>query len=190
MVETLILAAGSSATAAGTTAALSTAGGVATAAQVAGTGAFLSGAAASIGGSLLTGLSIASSISGGMQQNAIAKSQAEQYQLAARQETLKGREQADQIRRSLQATLASQNAAFSARGVALNSGTPFNIASQSMTQASRDIDVARFGAGQSAAALRAQGQQSKIEGRAAMMQGFGQAATSIYGARNSIGSLL
>lgn len=97
------------------------------------------------------------SILGGFQQAGAYKAQAQQSEMAARTEELRGREQADRIRRSLQATLASQNAAFAARGVASGSGTPINIGNVSRTEAAADIEAARFGAGTSAGALRSRG---------------------------------
>lgn len=120
----------------------------------------------------MTAASVFGQISGGGQQAAIAKAQAQQYELAAKQEELKGREQADNIRRSLQASLASQRAIFGARGIAQGSGTVRRLASESMTAASRDIDIARFGAGQQAGALRSQGAQARIEGSAARTAGY------------------
>jgi hypothetical protein len=127
-------------------------------------------------GSILSGVSTAASvfgqISGGGQQAAIAKAQAQQYELAAKQEELRGREQADNIRRSLQSSLASQRAIFGARGISLNSGTPRILSAESSNAASRDIDTARFNAGQSAFALRSQGAQARIEGKAAKMGGY------------------
>lgn len=164
MAESLLLAAGSAT--AGTTAA-----------SIAGSSLFA--ALPSIGTVLSAGSAIGS-IMGGSQQNAIYKAQAQQSELAARQEELKGRAQADQIRRSLQSTLASQNAAFGARGISLNSGTPLAISKDSRTQAALDIETAQFGAGQSAAAMRSQAAQSRIEGSAAKTAGYVNAATSIF----------
>jgi hypothetical protein len=123
---------------------------------------------------------------GGQQQAASYKAQAQQSQFAARQEELKGRQQADNIRRSLQATLASQNAAFSARGISLSSGTPLNLANVSKSEASNDIQIAQFGAAQSAGALRSQAGQQKIQASSAKVAGYTQAATSAY----KMGSLL
>lgn len=153
MAETLLLAAGASAGTASTV-----------------------GTIISVGGSLLSGVS---SIAGGIQGAGVSKIQARQAELAARQEELKGRETAAQIRRGLSASLASQNAIFAARGIS-PVGTPQTIAGQSTSQAARDIDIARFGATQSAGALRSQAQQYEIEGKAKKVEGFTGAAKSIY----------
>lgn len=181
MAETLIL---SAATAAGGTALpwLSTAGSLA---SIAGAGGVAGSIAGLSGGlSLLsTGLTAASafgSIMGGNQQNAVYRAQAQQSELAARQEELKGREQADKIRRSLQATLASQNAAFAARGISLASGTPVNIGNVSRTEAAMDVENAQFGAGMSSAAERAQAGVYRMSGSAARTGGYFNAASRLY----------
>ena len=182
---------------------------LATFATQAGTGAAIASAGAAIGpvtaaasglgtlstvGSLLSPLmtigSAVGQISSGMQQSAIYKAQAQQYQLAAKQEELRGREQADRIRRSLQANLASQNAIFSARGIATGMGTPVTLARKSMTEAGADIETAMFSAGQSAGALRSQAAQSKISASSAMTSGFAGAAGKLYENRDAFGSLL
>lgn len=136
-------------------------------------------------GSLLSGAFTAASafgqISAGGQQSAIAKAQAQQYELAAKQEELRGREQADNIRRSLQASLASQRAIFGARGISTASGSPRALAAESSNAASRDIEAARFNAGQSAFTLRSQGGQARLEGKAAKMAGYTGALKTIGG---------
>ena len=137
-------------------------------------------------GSLLSFGSAVSSISGGLQGNAIAKAQARQYELSARQEELKGREQADKIRRALQATLATQNATFAARGISLSSGTPVNLGNVSRTEAARDIEIAQFGASASAAAERSRAAQSKIQGRTSLTSGFSNAGLGLAGKYGSL----
>jgi hypothetical protein len=148
---------------------------------------------ASVGSLISGGLTAASafgSVMGGYQQNNTYKAQTAQSELAAKTEELKGREQADKIRRSLQATLASQNAIFSARGISLSSGTPVNIGNVSRSEAAMDVENAQFGADINAAQLRAQGKEYKLQGRSAITTGYTGAATSIYAGRNSFGSLL
>lgn len=129
---------------------------------------------------LLTVGSALSSVAGGMQGAAVSKAQSRQAELAARQEELRGREQADKIRRGLSASLASQNAIFAARGISPYTGTPQTIAGQSATQASYDIDIARFGATQSAGALRSQAGQYAIEGKAKMTSGLISGGRKLY----------
>lgn len=177
MAETLVMA---TAAATGGTALpwLSTAGQIGSMVGNVGVGSLISGG--------LTAASAFGSIMGGQQQSAVYKAQAAQYELSAKQEELRGREQADKIRRSLQATLASQNAAFGARGISTRSGTPVSLARGSMTEAGYDINLAQFGAGQSSAALRSQAGQSRVSASVAKTSGYTSAATSIY----KYGSLL
>lgn len=141
-------------------------------------------------GTLATAGSAFGSIMGGNQQAGVYKAQAAQSELAAKAEELKGRDQADKIRRSLQATLASQNAIFSARGISLSGGTPVNIGNVSKTQAAQDVEMAQFGAGVSAAQERAQGQQYRLSASAAKTAGYTGAVTSLYAGKGSFGSLL
>lgn len=170
MVETLLLAVAAAApetmAAVGVTAATAT-----TAGSAGMLGTILSGG--------LTAASAFGSIMSGQQQNAVYKAQAQQSELAARTEELKGRQMADNIRRSLQATLASQNAAFAARGISLSSGTPVNLGNVSKNQASQDIQTTQFGAGTAAAAERGTAAQQKLSGRAAVTSGYTNAGLSL-----------
>lgn len=196
MAETLLLAAATSATtAAGTTAValpwLTTAGSLSSIAAAGGTAGSIASLAGA--GSLLsTGLTAASAfgqIMGGYQSGAVYKAQAQQAELAAKQEELKGREQADKIRRGLQATLASQNAAFAARGISSASGTPIVLGNVSRTEAARDIETAQFGANIGAAALRGEASQYRMMRRQAVGSGYIGAGSSLAGSK-LIGSLL
>lgn len=139
-------------------------------------------------GSLLSGGLTAASLFGtlkaGQTQSAMYKAQAQQYELSARAEELKGRDQADKIRRSLQATLASQNAAFGARGINLNSGTARSLATQSMEQATADISRVQFGAGSATEAARMQASQERTAGKVARTQSYTSAAALGFNALN------
>lgn len=187
MAETLILAASSA------TIGASTAAEVGLLASAGSTAAAGFSAALSAVPLISTGLTAASAfgaIAGGYQEQASYKAQAQQNELAARQEELKGRQQADNIRRSLQATLSSQNAAFAARGISLASGTPVNVGNVSRTQAAQDIETAQFGSGMAAGALRGTAAQNRMAGKAAVTAGYTSAATSLYAGRNSFSSLI
>ncbi len=190
MAAALLPVIASAATSAGTSAALATAGGVATAAQVAATTGGMIGSALTAATPFVSGafslLSAGSALMGGSQQAAVYKAQGVQNELAARQEELRGRDQADKIRRSLQATLASQNAAFASRGISLASGTPVNLGNVSKNEASYDIQLAQFGSGMSAAAERGNAAQNKMSAGAAKIAGYGSAATSLYKAGSLI----
>lgn len=154
----------------------SAAGATATGAAI--TGSSLFAALPSIGTVLSAGSAI-SSIMGGQQGAAVSKMQARQAELAAKQEELKGRETAATIRRQLNASLASQNAIFAARGIAPG-GTTQTLVNESSSAAARDIEIARFGASQSASALRSQAQQYQVEGSAKKLSGFADAGKSFY----------
>lgn len=198
MVETALLAASTAGatTAAGTAATalpwLSTSASLASVASAGGTAGMIAGLSGA--GSLLSGAFTAASafgqIQAGRAASAESKFTARQYELSARAEELKGREQADKIRRSLQATLASQNAAFSARGISLGSGTPVALAGVSKTEASRDIENAQFGANVSAAAERGNAAQARITARTEAMKGYTGAAGALYSGRNTLPSLI
>lgn len=124
----------------------------------------------------LSGGSAFGSILAGYQQQAVFKAQATQSSMAARAEELKGRQQADKIRNALLSTLASQRAAFGARGLAPSSGTFRTISGESATQASRDIDIAQFGAAYASETERMQAKQYKMQGKQAVVQGYASAA--------------
>jgi phage replication-related protein YjqB (UPF0714/DUF867 family) len=106
------------------------------------------------------------------------KAQAKQSELSARTEELKGKDQANKIRDSLRATLASQNAAFAARGISLAGGSPMNIANASKTQASQDIEYAQFGSTMAAEAERGTAQQLRQAGKNAVTNSYFKAASS------------
>lgn len=134
--------------------------------------------------SAATALSVGSAvgqIAGGFQEQAYYKSLSKQSELSARQEELKGREQADKIRNTLLSTVASQRAMFAARGLSLGSGTFKNIQSQAYDAATRDIETARFGSALAAEQERLQGKQYKISGKAALMKGFAGAGGAFAG---------
>jgi hypothetical protein len=146
------------------------------------TGATLS--TISAGSLLATGVTAASafgSIMGGQQQAAVSKSQAKQYELSARAEELKGRDQANRIRESLRSTIASQNAAFASRGIQLGTGTPLALGNVSRNEASRDLQTAQFGSGMAAEAARGTAAQSRATASAQSIKGYADAASSIGG---------
>ncbi len=178
------------ATQAGTGAAIASAGATVGPVTAAASGLGTLSAIGSVLSPIMTVGSAIGQVSAGMQSSAIYKAQAQQYQLAAKQEELRGREQADRIRRALQKDLASQNAIFSARGIATGTGTPVTLARKSMTEAGADIETAMFSAGQSAGAFRSQAGQSRISAGASKSAGLIGAAETIYRNKDAFGSLL
>jgi hypothetical protein len=153
---------------------------------MAGSGAATGGAAAAGGLGLLGAFG---SLQAGKYQAAAYKAQSKQYELSAKAEELKGRDQADKIRRSLQSTLASQNAAFGARGISLNSGTARSLATQSMSDASSDISRAQFGSGYAAESLRMEASGARSAARQARIQSYMAAAGGLVNTAKAAGGM-
>lgn len=160
---------------------LSTAGSLASIASAGGVAGTIASAApyVSLISTGLSGASALSQVAGGYQESAVYKAQARQSELSARQEELRGRDQADKIRRSLQATLASQRAGFAARGISPGSGTPVALGNISRTEAASDIETAMFGSQMAGAQERGQAAQYRLSGRSAVTKGYGGAASSL-----------
>lgn len=135
------------------------------------------------------GVSMAGSILGGYQQAGAFKAQAKQSEISARAEELKGRDQALKIKNDLLTTLASQNAAFAARGISLNSGTTRNLAAQSNQRASEDIQRAQFGTGMAAAAERGTAVQQRNAAKSSILSGYTSAAGTASKTLGSIGGM-
>lgn len=154
---------GTSAGTAGTAAATAgTAAAAGTAALTAGEAALLANAGAGLTGataagsslfslsSLSTGLtlaSMASSVFGGMQEgkaaSAALEAQAKEDLLAARQEELKGKQQANDIMESMLQNIAAQRLAFSGAGVDPSFGTPAALASNTRKLAEAQLGTSR-----------------------------------------------
>lgn len=71
------------------------------------------------------------------QQDSLAEQQLAQN----RQEQLRGQEAANQVRETLLRTLATQRAAYAAAGVALDSGTPDTVATETRRQTDRELAI-------------------------------------------------
>lgn len=145
------------------------------AAGAVGAGGLITGAMSGIGGSLLSGLLTGASAFGQMQAGNMSAEllniQAQQSELSARMETVKGRQQALQIRKELDRNLASQNATFAARGTLAGEGSSAAAADASRKNAAEDIEIATFGAAMGsesekleAAQYRAKGANAKTAG--------------------------
>lgn len=155
---------------------------------VAGTFAPLAGTAAgaisSIGaGSLLSGLMTGAGAfgqiqAGNMQAN-ILNLQAQQSELNARMETVKGRQQALQIRNQLDRDLASQNATFTARGVLQGEGSAAAASDASKENAEEDINVAQFGAQMGSESDKLQAASDRINAKAAKQSGINKAVNAV-----------
>lgn len=127
-------------------------------------------------GTVATGLSGLSAIQSGRAQSVSLKAQAQQSEMAARQEEIRGRQQADEIRRGLQSAIGAQNAIFSARGINPMTGTPAALANKSMRAAGRDLETSMFNTGMNVAQERAQASQLMANAKTARTSGYTEAA--------------
>lgn len=165
------------ASAAGGTALATTAG---TAAAATAAGSFIGPvtAAQSAAGTLsllspvFSGISALGSIAGGFSDNSAYKAQAKQQALQARAEEIKGKQQANAIQDNLRRTLAAQNAAFAARGISPQSGSPVVLGRESREAAMNDIDVARFNSEMASMQGYQQAAQTKSKGKSALYSGI------------------
>lgn len=149
-----------------------------------GAGGIISGAASSLFGSsllqgLLTGAGAFGQMQAGNMQASILNMQAQQSELNARMESIKGRTQALQIKKQLDRDLASQNATFAARGVLAGEGSAKAAADISRENAEEDINVAMFGARMGSESDRLQAAQYRAEGSAAKTAGRVEAINTI-----------
>lgn len=106
-------------------------------------------AAASAAPYVSAGMALASAglqIVGAQRQASVLRAQAAQSEFAAEQELLRGREQANQIRRQLASVRAAQNARYAAAGVLLDDGTPETVISATEAEADRQVQIVRTNA--------------------------------------------
>ena len=145
-------------------------------------GTLLSGFVGS-GGSLLNlGLTAASAfgqVQAGNSSAAILNMQAQQAELNARMETIKGRESALTIKKQLDKDLASQNALFSARGVLQGEGSALAANKTAKANAKADIEVAQFGAEMGSESDKLRASQYKTGAKAAKKSGKTEAINTI-----------
>lgn len=141
-------------------------------------------------------------ISGSQQQSRMFTAQAventragnltlQQSELAARQEELRGREQANQVREALLRTIATQRATYAAAGLEPDEGTPLTVADETRRQAERELEIAGGNTQARAAATRLDGVtrarglfteagQLRQRGDAAITAGYSRAGATIF----------
>jgi len=133
--------------------------------------------------SLLSGAMTASSAFGqyqsGIMEKRILDIQARQSQISARQELLRGKQQARLIKSQLDKDLASQNAIFGARGLLSGEGSADAAYLEASRNATDDINIALLGADQAYNAKTLESQQYRIEGKAAKSMGRSKALSTI-----------
>jgi hypothetical protein len=123
-----------------------------------------------IASTLATVASAGLGVAQGMQASGAARIQAEQARVASRQadinaraEELRGVDEAQQIRRGLLATLATQNARYAAAGILAGEGTAQGAEEQAAREAERQLGLSR-----TTAALRAD--QQRLAGAQGLMR--------------------
>ena len=158
----------------GSTAA-ATAAGAAGAAATAGAGMSF-GTLLSLG---LTGAGALAQISAGNQQAAMYKAQAQQSNMNAQLEGLRGRQEALQIKKERDQRLASINATYAARGGYTGSGTPMQAIIESRKNASEDIDMSMFNSGMRKNQYSQQGANQMAEAKSAKQGGITNALLSV-----------
>ncbi|TXH13843.1 MAG: hypothetical protein E6R03_10590 [Hyphomicrobiaceae bacterium] len=111
------------------------------------------------------------SVVGGVQQanyaKAEAKFQQQQMNDAARDELLAGVQEETQRRKQLNDTMSTLNAMRAGRGLSLSSPSARVIEKTSITNASRDIGIAKTNAMVRSDSYRKQGQAARIKGQSA-----------------------
>lgn len=156
------------------------AAGTAAAAGAAGAGAAAAGASAGAG--LLSGLSTAATVVGGLaafasgqQQAAALESQAVQEETLAVQEELQGRQAALDALRNLNRQQAQIATAGFASGIGGGEGSVAAAQREAERAATEDIELSRTGAQLRSAARRGQAQQSRASASGARLGGLFQA---------------
>lgn len=114
----------------------------------------------------LTGAAAYSDINAGRIAQQTAELNARNAELRANQIALQGRQQSIEIRRQLDRDLASQSAAFAARGVLTGEGSAAAAADESRTAASDDIETVRFNTTTKTQTEAINASQMRLEGSA------------------------
>lgn len=134
------------------------------------------------GGLFSTGLTLGSvglTVGGAMSQAAAMRSQAEWQEFDAGQEELRGEQEANQVRRAMLRTLASNNAGRAASGVAVG-GSADDVDAEIMADAERELDVTRANTEARAASTRAAAQNTRGSATSTLLGGVGSAAGSLF----------
>lgn len=166
----------SAAAAAAPAAAVTAAGG---AAATAAAGAGLASSASILAGGL-TIFSAGAALLGGLQMRQAANAEAKMQRFQAQSEIERGKEQAAEIRMRLARTLAEGVAAGGAAGLDLRGDSIATVQKFSTREAGGDIEAVKRNAGQRAIGLRMGAKQTRLKGRAALLQGATAASGSLF----------
>jgi len=129
----------------------------------AGTFSFMS-AASTLG----TAFSAYSTIQGGRESDAAYKSQAKWNELQARQERLRGQQEANQIKGDLAKSIASANARGAASGIDITSGSPVTAVNAAIDDANDAWTIAKSNAESNAASSEANAYAARQRGKNAV----------------------
>lgn len=125
-------------------------------------------------------------ISGSREQAAALTSQAQQQDLIAQQERLRGQESANQVREALLRSLASQRASYAAAGVTLD-GTPETVAEWTRYEAERELTIQAGNTANRVATAEASRDILTTRAASTRTAGIGNAAISLFDAADRIG---
>lgn len=124
-----------------------------------------------------TGFSIFSTLQGGAAANAQSEAEARQIEFQARQEEVRGKEEANTIKRDLASALATANARGAASGISLSSGSPLTAQQQALRDANNALSTAGTNAKLRAAQGRLQAQIVRRRGANSVRTGITQSAS-------------
>jgi hypothetical protein len=109
--------------------------------------------------------SLGSTIAGGMAASGQAKADAKWNDLRARQEELRGKQEATQIKDSLAASIATANARGAASGIDISSGSPQAAVQEAIRDANNAWSVAELNADMGASVARQNAQTNRAQAR-------------------------
>lgn len=137
---------------------------------------------ASMAMSLFSGASGAyGDISKAKQSSQALQFQAQDQQLQAKQETIRGQQESNQIMDNMVQTIGAQRLAFSGNGMDLNFGTPVSDIASTQKLAETQVGVTQNNAAANAIARRKQAYALQVESANTMSSGDMAAASSLVG---------
>lgn len=154
-----------------------------TAATAATAGLFGVGGTFSLGatlGTLGTAFSLFSTITGSKAAEAQSESEARLAEFNAKQEEIRGREEANAIKQDVARAIASANARGAASGISISSGSPVKASQEALRDANNALSTAGTNAKIRAETDRVRAQISRNRGRNAVRAGQSR-AVSILG---------
>jgi hypothetical protein len=124
-----------------------------------------------------TGFSIFSALSGGGAEKSLYESEARLSEFNARQEEIRGLEEANLIKRDVARALASANARGAASGIDISSGSPVTASQEALRDANNALSTAGTNAKLRAEAERMRARLARQRGRNAVRSGRLSAAS-------------